>query len=774
MIATVRRIGPGLLLYAAMAAFAVWHLRRVEQPPVPGLARWAVFAALPALVAVVPGTVGATRRLLIALVPYTVAAVGLATGHWPFRPHLLGSGGYFARSVGDVHDGLSSWVSTVLPYDAAKTPELRVVVVLSIAVLLAALAAVILVWRSALPAIVLAFVPFLVVSTVFSLDRPALRAAIMLALSLAALAILGGRGPSALRVATAALVVGLATAFVAIPGVAKGEFVDWRHIGQAQKKGASVAFVWNQNYGPLIRPKKPIVLLKVDAGRPSYWRVAVLDYFDGIKWVEEPANVTDAAAPDVTIPADQLPADTVGRLNHDRLTARFTNMGWSTTALAAPPVAVAYHGLQSSLGAVRESSLGTLNVEHPVAVGGSWSVDYVPPRPSLTDLVAAGAAYPTSLSRDLQLTNERVEFPAWGTPGREAAVTDVLNQHFFGDALVDWQRVYVQARRLTRTAESPYEAAAAIEQYFHDTYSYSEKADFSQAPAPLPAFFFSRARAGYCQMFSGTMAVMLRMLGIPARVAEGFATGARKPGATNYLVTDREAHAWVEVYIPTYGWLPFEPTPTRSLPYSYSTTSPELSKAFAAETRRSPGNNRLLHLRPGLGINAGTPGGPLGRTPGGTRNLREGASVAGPPPSHPWRPGFGAYALIVAGAAVLLIVLVKLLRSLRRYVRRTPESIAAAVRSDLEAYVRDQGVSSAVRSLTPVEFGRLLRREFGVDARRWSDLQSRARYGPPDGRAYDVARQARREARAVKRELRKGLARSERLRGAVRLRSLLP
>ena len=76
--------------------------------------------------------------------------------------------------------------------------------------------------------------------------------------------------------------------------------------------------------------------------------------------------------------------------------------------------------------------------------------------------------------------------------------------------------------------------------------------------------FVTRTHAGYCQYFAGAMALMLRYLGIPARVAVGFAGGTYDPKQHVWNVSDREAHAWVEVWFKGYGWLPFDPTPAGS------------------------------------------------------------------------------------------------------------------------------------------------------------------------------------------------------------------
>ena len=88
-----------------------------------------------------------------------------------------------------------------------------------------------------------------------------------------------------------------------------------------------------------------------------------------------------------------------------------------------------------------------------------------------------------------------------------------------------------------------------------------------RAPPPeartLDGFLFD-AKSGYCQQFSGAMALLLRMAGIPARVVTGFSTGATDTKTGEYVVRDFDAHSWVEVYYPGWGWITFDPTPAAS------------------------------------------------------------------------------------------------------------------------------------------------------------------------------------------------------------------
>jgi hypothetical protein len=71
---------------------------------------------------------------------------------------------------------------------------------------------------------------------------------------------------------------------------------------------------------------------------------------------------------------------------------------------------------------------------------------------------------------------------------------------------------------------------------------------------------FATYKRGFCQYYAATMAVILRDLGVPTRIAQGFLPGSRDLNAATETVLFSNAHAWVEVYFPGYGWLPFDPT----------------------------------------------------------------------------------------------------------------------------------------------------------------------------------------------------------------------
>ncbi|MFG1680324.1 transglutaminaseTgpA domain-containing protein [Nonomuraea sp. NPDC049269] len=119
------------------------------------------------------------------------------------------------------------------------------------------------------------------------------------------------------------------------------------------------------------------------------------------------------------------------------------------------------------------------------------------------------------------------------------------------------------ALKVTANAHTSYEAAVKIQEFFTKTgdFTYSLRTQGSGNSALKD--FLLRSRAGYCEQFAASMALLARIAGIPSRVAIGY-TGGTKVG-DRWTVGTNDSHSWPELYFDGVGWLPFEPTPTGSL-----------------------------------------------------------------------------------------------------------------------------------------------------------------------------------------------------------------
>ncbi len=121
-------------------------------------------------------------------------------------------------------------------------------------------------------------------------------------------------------------------------------------------------------------------------------------------------------------------------------------------------------------------------------------------------------------------------------------------------------RVPALARQIVGRAASPYDQARAIETYLRSHYAYTLELSATPPADPLASFLFQR-RAGHCEYFATAMTVMLRSLGVPARYINGFLPGEYNSVGGDYIIRASDAHSWVEVFFPGYGWLTFDPTP---------------------------------------------------------------------------------------------------------------------------------------------------------------------------------------------------------------------
>jgi protein-glutamine gamma-glutamyltransferase len=121
-------------------------------------------------------------------------------------------------------------------------------------------------------------------------------------------------------------------------------------------------------------------------------------------------------------------------------------------------------------------------------------------------------------------------------------------------------RVVELTRRIAAGARNDRDRARALEEHLRTHYAYTTDLD-DNIPADPIAHFLMERRKGHCEYFASAMAVMLRYLGIPARVATGFQSGVYNPVSGWYLIRASDAHSWVEAWIDRQGWTTFDPTP---------------------------------------------------------------------------------------------------------------------------------------------------------------------------------------------------------------------
>lgn len=139
------------------------------------------------------------------------------------------------------------------------------------------------------------------------------------------------------------------------------------------------------------------------------------------------------------------------------------------------------------------------------------------------------------------------------------------------------------ARQVTEGSKNPYEQAVALQDYFavNGGFEYDTHVEVGDGPNAIANFL--RDKQGFCVHFSFAMAAMARSLGIPARVAVGFAPGVPQADGS-VSVGLKDAHAWPELYFEGVGWTRFEPTPTRGTVPSY--TVPDATGNLPADAAR--------------------------------------------------------------------------------------------------------------------------------------------------------------------------------------------
>jgi transglutaminase-like putative cysteine protease len=557
--------------------------------------------------------------------------------------------------------------------------------------------------------------------------------------------------PAAAVVATAAVAVGSATA-------ARHGLVHWQtwNLAHVASGPSDVGFVWNAQYGGLTWSGHPITVLQVQSNRPpSYLRATVLDDFNGNNaWAVGLPRPTDALEPPAAL----------NRKNQTREIVTVNALAGSYLVGGSIPIR---YRAPAGVHLKRDPGVAALNQNLPH--GFRYTVWSYMHRPSVPALRHSLPDYPLELLNEGMLdVGAGRRWPVFGTPHRAQRMLTVLPREA---ALKRYLPLARLAEQVAGGAHTPYGAVARLEYWFVSSGIFRYSNHPPVGSPPLVAFV-AKTHAGYCQYFAGAMALMLRYLGIPARVAVGFAGGTYDPKQRVWNVTDREAHAWVEVWFNGYGWVPFDPTPAApgAAPrLTQAGANAGLTGGRAAQTPQQSKASSQLQSSPIEQKLEGNNGvGPHGEPAGASKVSGNPLGVGNGGGSDRSRPVLLLFAALAA--AVGAVVLAKTAVRLTRNVRRDPRGIAAACRQELTAFLLDQRIE-APRSATFGDLGELLRREFGVRPEAFVTSATAARFGPPEAAAAG-AFQARRELRALLESARRGLTWQERLRGLLSLRSL--
>jgi transglutaminase-like putative cysteine protease len=666
----------------------------------------------------------------------TVVALRLAFGVW-LLPHAAASSSLVATRF---RIGFLDFYSTHLPFDPRAHIAMAEVVLAAVfcfALLTVLLAAARLPLATALAFLAGAGWP----ATLLGPSQALAMGTAILVTGLTVLAVLGSRRIPLLAVPVAGVAV-LAAVVVGSATAGHNGVVRWQSWSPEGGGGPpSVSFVWTPQYAGLHWPQQTTVVLDIESHTPpSYLRAAVLDDFASDSWQLGPPRPVDSLEPPAALrPANQIRED-------------ITVQALADTHLVGGSVPIRYdaHGAPIS-----QPERGFALLSGGLPRGFRYTVWSYSPRPTAGELARSKPVYPAQLLSDGMFdVGSGIQLPPFGSPQREKVVREDLVRT---PELYPYRPLVRLAEHVTRGARSPYEAVLDLERWFlvGDRFQYSNRG--VHASQPLVAFV-AQTRRGYCQYFAGAMALMLRYLGVPARVAVGFAGPTYDSSGRAWLVTDHDAHAWVEVWFRGFGWLPFDPTP----PAPGSTRAP-LVAAFkhrggSAESVPSPGIFARIAAN-----------GSSSKSKGGlSRGQITKSGRAGPGGGH---ISFGLLLALVLLGGIVGVAATKIGLRLVRRAERDPRRVATACREELAAFLLDQRIEPA-RSATVRELGDTARRHFGVDADPFVAAATAARFGRAE-EAEEAALAARRELRALLDVCRRALSRRERLLGLLSLRSLL-
>jgi transglutaminase-like putative cysteine protease len=282
----------------------------------------------------------------------------------------------------------------------------------------------------------------------------------------------------------------------------------------------------------------------------AYWRLLALDRFDGRRWTASNPSAAggqelDRRPVDSLSPAGDLDPNTV--ILHQHVVLERLGQEWLPAAY--DPI-----GVTANKEHLRWDPVSSTLVAADGTYGGfTYDLESALPKPTREQLDHVENSDAPGLARYRQLPN--------GVPDQIARI----------------------AHQITDGKSTTYEKVLAVQQYLRTNFRYDQRVQPGHDVNHI-LYFLTKLKAGYCEQFAGTMAVLLRALGIPARVAVGFTNGSLNARTGEWVVTTKNAHAWPEVFFPGQGWLAFEPTPTRFNTVAQGYTTPPPAKGSGTST----------------------------------------------------------------------------------------------------------------------------------------------------------------------------------------------
>jgi transglutaminase-like putative cysteine protease len=563
-----------------------------------------------------------------------------------------------------------------------------------------------------------------------------------------------------------ALLLGVALAG-ALPLAAvadRGEpWFDYKEFAENLGPDDPVRFSWAQQYGPIDWPRDGNEVLRVKSDEPHYWKAANLELFDGSGFTD--AGPLERGGSDPTSDLREDYKDRPGQMDDIEVSIRRMR----STDVIAPGTIM---NVEDSTRLVHPSGEpGRWAAAGELRRGDSYKAQVYVATPTAGELQAAdttGLHLPREEELELTvpfLPGHKPTIRSVGGVERGRVDTAVVHLRPFGDDSQPfvtypaarrtrfgaanrtfrdspYRRTWALAKRLRKKAKTPYGYILAVNRYLSNGFTYSERPEAPAAGrAPLDAFLFD-TKEGYCQHFAGAMALLLRMGGVPARVATGFSPGGFSKRRDAWIVRDTDAHAWVEAWFDDLGWVTFDPTPDATPARSQIAAlqaAPPPTAPPTAGTDIAPGlggqaSRRLNGVRPDLLFDP--------------QRKNAGAATAGDVDSG---PAWWLYALlaVVAIAAVATTLLWWL-----RQRARGPKSPRDRAIWELELALRRSG-----RTLETGTTLRQLEHRLGTDeASAYLRALSASRYGPTP-RSPTAA-----ERRSMRRALAQGLGWGGRLR----------